>query len=407
MKILQVLTYYRPHISGLTIYVERLSKALAKKGHHVNVMTSQYSKDLPLAEEVDGVSITRVPVAFRISKGVIMPGFGPLAWKMVRQADVVHLHLPQFDAPGVAFRGRLYGKPVILTYHSDLRLPDGIFNRMVNNVVHIMNRLAGNLADAVVTYTYDFGSHSPYLSNYLGKKLYVIPPPVELPPVSDAQVAAFRQKHSLPGKRVIGISARIAAEKGIEVLLEALPAVIDKYPETCVLHANPDAIGESIYGAKIAPLIKEQGQHYILLGALGGSELSAFYRNLDCLVMCSLNNTETFGLVQIEAMMNGVPTIASDLPGVRQPVRMTGMGEITPIGDANALASAIIKVLENRERYIRSPDVISATFSPEETASEYIRLYENQLRGKKEVETKEPPAYSLLRQMRDGAGSEG
>jgi glycosyltransferase involved in cell wall biosynthesis len=123
--------------------------------------------------------------------------------------------------------------------------------------------------------------------------------------------------------------------------------------------------------------------------------------------MCSLNNTETFGLVQIEAMMNGVPTIASDLPGVRQPVRMTGMGEITPIGDANALASAIIKVLENRERYIRSPDVISATFSPEETASEYIRLYENQLRGKKEVETKEPPAYSLLRQMRDGAGSEG
>ncbi len=406
MKILQVLTYYRPHISGLTIYVERLSKALAQKGHHVNVMTSQYSKDLALIEIVDGVSITRVPVAFRISKGVIMPGFGPLAWKMVRQVDIVHLHLPQFDAPGVALRGRLYGKPVVLTYHSDLRLPDGNFNRVVNNVVHVMNRLAGNLADAIVTYTYDFGSHSPFLSKYLGKKLHVIPPPVELPPVSDEQVAAFQQKYNLAGKRVIGISARIAAEKGIEVLLDALPTIVGKYPESCVLHANPDAIGESSYAAQIAPLIKKQGPNYVLLGALRGSELSAFYRSLDCLVMCSLNNTETFGLVQIEAMMSGVPTIASDLPGVRQPVHMTGMGEITPIGDPQALSKAIIKVLENRERYIRSPEVISATFSPEETANEYMCLYEDLLQGQKRVETKEPPAYSLLRQMRDSASSE-
>jgi len=202
------------------------------------------------------------------------------------------------------------------------------------------------------------------------------------------------------------MAAKVAAEKGIEVLLEALPTIIDKYPEACVLHANPDAIGESSYGAKIAPLITKQGRHYVLLGALRGSELSAFYRNLDCLVMCSLNNTETFGLVQIEAMINGVPTIASDLPGVRQPVRMTGMGEITPIGDAKSLAMAIIKVFENRERYIRSAAVISATFSPKETANEYICLYEKLLSGKKEVEMKEPPAYSLLRQMRDGAGSE-
>ena len=123
MKILEVLTYYRPHISGLTIYVERLSKALAQEGHDVQVLTSQYNNELPLNEFVHGVRIKRVPVSFRISKGVIMPTFGPTAWQMVKWADVIHLHLPQFDAPGVAFRGRLYKKPVVLTYHSDLRLP--------------------------------------------------------------------------------------------------------------------------------------------------------------------------------------------------------------------------------------------------------------------------------------------
>ena len=107
MKILQVLTYYRPHISGLTIYVERLSKALAQHGHEVTVMTSQYDRDLARLEIKDGVTIRRVPVAFRVSKGVIMPTFGPLAWRMVGWADVVHHNLrrpaasrPTFDRDG-------------------------------------------------------------------------------------------------------------------------------------------------------------------------------------------------------------------------------------------------------------------------------------------------------------------
>jgi glycosyltransferase involved in cell wall biosynthesis len=169
MKILEVLTYYRPHISGLTIYAERLSKALASQGHEVVVFTSQYDPTLPLVEVSGGVSIRRVPVTMRVSKGVIMPRFGPQAWGMVKNADVVHLHLPQFDAPGVALRGRLFGKPVVLTYHSDLRLPPGLFNRLVDSIVRGMNRAAGTLADAVVTYTHDFGRHSPFLSRYLGR----------------------------------------------------------------------------------------------------------------------------------------------------------------------------------------------------------------------------------------------
>ena len=405
MKIVEILTYYRPHISGLTIYVERLSKALVRQGHEVTVLTSQYDKQLPLDEIMDGVRIKRVPVAFRVSKGVIMPRFGPTAWKMVGQSDIVHLHLPQFDAPGVAFRGRLYGKPVILTYHSDLRLPPGIFNRLVDQVVHGMNRIAGNLADAIVTYTYDFGSHSPFLSRYLDRKLHVIPPPVEINPATPADVAAFRNKHELDGKRVIGISARLAAEKGIEVLLAALPAILVAHPNAHVLQANPDAIGEEAYASRLEPLLKRYQDNYHLLGPLHGSELTAFYRNLDCLVMCSLNNTETFGLVQIEAMINGVPSIASDLPGVRQPVRMTGMGEITPVGDQIALAKAIIRRLNDPSTARMPADVIIDTFSPDQSAQEYLKLFRELSEGKKEnAATHEPEAYERLYRMRDSIG---
>ena len=60
MKILTVLTYYRPHTSGLTIYAERLARAFVRRGHQVTVMTTQYDPSLPREEVMDGVHIIRV-----------------------------------------------------------------------------------------------------------------------------------------------------------------------------------------------------------------------------------------------------------------------------------------------------------------------------------------------------------
>lgn len=407
MKVLQVLTYYRPHVSGLTIYVERLSRALAREGHEVTVLTSHYDHSLPRHEEIDGVRVERIPVAFRVSKGVIMPTFGHHATRLSRWADVLHLHLPQFDAPGLALRGKLFRKPVVLTYHCDLQLPQGALNRLVNQVVLAMNRVAGNLSDAVVTYTTDYGSNSPFLSRYLGHKLHVIPPPVELASCPLESVGAFHAAHGLAGKKVIGISARLATEKGVEVLLHALPLVLEQHPEVVVLHAGPykDIVGEEEYAARLQPLFDRYRDHYQLLGTLHGAELTAFYRNLDVLVVSSLNSTESFGLVQIEAMMNDVPVVASNLPGVRQPVTMTGMGEVFPIGDHEALAAALNRILDEKARYQRPGDIIGASFSPEQTARAYVALYEQLKRGTAPEHAPEPAVYDRLRQlMEEGAG---
>ncbi len=410
MKILEVLTYYRPWISGLTIYVERLSRALARQGHDVTVLTAQYDPDLPRYDLIDDVKVVRIPVAFRVSKGVIMPSFGPTAWKLAQKTDIIHLHLPQFDAPGVAMRGRLLGKPVVITYHSDLQLPHGLFNRVVDKVVHFQNRLAGALADAIVTYTRDFGSHSPYLSYYLGQKLHIIPPPVELADCSDEILQQFQQTHRLEGEETIGIICRLAAEKGVEVLHKALPLIRKSFPNVRVLHAGQykNVLGEEAYAAKLAPLFEKYKSHYHLLGSIEGAELTAFYKSLDCLCIPSLNNTETFGLVQIEAMMNGAPSVASALPGVRQPVTMTGMGEVIPIGDHEALAEAIIRILRNKAAYVRDPAVIAESFSPDETAASYLNLFHDLHNGRADNTAPEPPAYDRLRAMRDAMqGSRG
>ncbi|MFN2138473.1 MAG: glycosyltransferase family 4 protein [Candidatus Promineifilaceae bacterium] len=403
MKILEVLTYYRPWVSGLTIYVERLSRALVEQGHDVTVLTSQYQPDLPRFEVVEGVKVVRIPVAMRISKGVLMPGFGPMAWKLAPRTDVIHLHLPQFDAPGVALRGRLLRKPVVLTYHCDLQLPGGRFNQFVDRVVLAMNQAASSLADSVVTYTRDYGTHSPFLSQFVDNKLAIIPPPVTLEPCSDEALARFRTKHDLEGHQVIGVSARLAAEKGIEVLLKALPIVLEVFPKAKVLHAGPyqDIIGEEAYAARLAPLFRKYKDHYVLLGTLHGEELAAFYASLDALCISSLNSTESFGLVQIEAMRNGVPVAACDLPGVRQPVAMTGMGEVSAVGDHEALAEALIKILSDRESYVRDVELISDSFDPRQTARDYVNLFEDLRQHRRRPITREPNVYDQLRAMRD------
>src|SRR5512146_1566580 len=202
MKILTVLTYYRPHTSGLTIYAERLARALAHRGHQVTVMTMQYDPSLPPEEEMDGVHVIRVPVAFRLSKGAIAPTFGLMATRLVREHDVVQMHMPQFDAPGVAFRGRLFGKPAVLTYHCDLLPPPGMLNRLVNVVVKWQNNMAGILSNCIVTYTQDYANHSSYLSRYKFK-LQTILPPVELPPADPQAVKAFAERYHTSERRPV------------------------------------------------------------------------------------------------------------------------------------------------------------------------------------------------------------
>ncbi|GAB4456668.1 MAG: glycosyltransferase family 4 protein [Anaerolineales bacterium] len=380
MKILTVLTYYRPHTSGLTIYAERLARAFAKRGHQVTVMTTQYDPSLPLEETMDGVRVIRVPVAARISKGVIAPTFGFVATKLVAQHDVVQLHLPQFDAPGVALRGRLFGKPAVLTYHCDLQLPSGLFNRFVNAVVDFQNNMAGILANHIVTYTQDYADNSPYLSRY-ASKLTPILPPVELPNPLPGTVEAFANEHHIAERRpVIGMAARFAAEKGVEVLLDALPLILQKYPKAQVLFAGTyqNVMGEQAYYDRLMPRIREYqiAGHWTFLGNLDPVQMAAFYPNLDVLTVPSLNSTEAFGLVQIEAMMNGVPCVPSALPGVRQPVTMHGMGKVAQIGDSVSLAESILEVLNEPNKFKGDVETIKKTYNPDSIAQEYEKLFE-------------------------------
>jgi glycosyltransferase involved in cell wall biosynthesis len=377
MRVFTALTYYRPHYSGLTIYAERLACALASRGHQVTVLTSQYDSSLPLLEHRDGVRVVRLPVWMHVSKGVIMPGMPLTAWKLARQADVVNLHLPQLDAAMIAILSRLQGKPVVLTYHCDLRLPDGMLNSLANQVSHLANHISAKMANAIVTNTQDYAENSTFLKRYKDKMHYILPP-VEVAPASGVELAAFRKKNRIQEEdRIIGMAARLATEKGVEYLVQALPAVLEKYPRARVFFVGQfeNVFGEEAYARKLAPMIAGLGDRWSFLGILANGEFAAFLNTCDILVLPSINSTESFGMVQVEAMTCGTPVVATDLPGIRQPVAMTGMGKIIPLADPAALARAILEILDHPERYRGSPSVDLSQFAPVNIAARYEAIF--------------------------------
>lgn len=370
-----MLYYYTPHCSGVTIYAERLARHLTARGHRVTILASRHDRSYPSREVVDGVTVVRVPAPFAVSRGVVMPGFVPAAARLIARHDAVHLHLPVLEAAPIAAVTRALRRRLILTHHTDLTLPFGRVDRLAERAVFASGIGAGRLANRVVTYTHDRAAVSPTVTR-LRDRTDIVYPPVEIDEPGPDAAVRFRAHHGLGDGPVIGFAGRFAEEKGCDDLLRTIPAVTAVYPGARYVFAGEyrRVVGETLY-ERAQPLLREHAAHVHLLGVLGGQDLVDFYATCDVLVLPSVNLTETFGLVQVEAMLCGTPVIASDLPGVREPTRVTGMGRTSPPRDPAALADAILDVLANRERYIRPRSEIAARFSIDATVDAYERLY--------------------------------
>jgi glycosyltransferase involved in cell wall biosynthesis len=383
MRILLALTYYRPHVSGLTIYVQRIAEEFAARNLQVTVLTSQYSKSLPRSEVLNGVRVVRVPVAARISKGVFAPAILKMAAPLVRDHDVLAVNLPCTPAEAVILPllARRQGRPVTATYHCDVKLPPGATNRLVDASVRSINLLCGRLVDRIVAYTADYADHAPFLRRYCAK-CQVIPPPVAMPSPDAVRVSDFRRKHITNDGLLVGFAARFAAEKGVEYMLRALPGIQREYPHARLIFAGEyqNVVGEQRHWRRMQPALEAAGSAWRFLGVLEPTDMATFFAACDVTVLPSINSTESFGLVQVESMLCGTPVVATDLPGVRVPVRTTGMGKIVPPADSNALAEAVCDVARNRNSYMRPRGMVEAHYSMSTTVDSYLDLFRRLLR---------------------------
>lgn len=375
-------SYFEPYKSGLSIYALRVARALVALGHEVTVLTSQYEQSLALEEDLAGLRVVRVPVSMRLSKGVIMLSLAKVAKKWVQWADVVNLHLPQFESFVLSRLAKRLGKPLVVTYHCDIVAGDSWFEKLAVWGTSLLGRISLKRADLIVQNTMDYAQHSPVLKHYLDKTIE-IPTPVNVSTVSDESVRDFRSRIGLAEDAVVlGLAGRVAREKGYEYLVEALPAILAQVPETRVVHAGSwkGVIGEEAYQERINAMVEGLGDRWMSTGYLSDEDFLAFFAACDVLVFSSLNSTESFGIVQIEALSQGTPIVASDLPGVRQPVLKTGMGRIVPIRDGEALAAAIVDVLrEKKGGKFSIPNDYIGEFSQEKVALRYLEAFERLL----------------------------
>lgn len=375
MKLLVSAAYYTPHISGLTNSIQNLSELLVQNGYDVTVLTTQHDRSLALSEKIAGVRVKRVQYIVRASKGFIMPSFLFNAYRCVKESDQILINLPQFEGFVVALLGKMMGKKVHSIYVCDVTLQGGMAAKLIEYSLRFVNRLTLSLSETVITLTEDFAASSSMLF-HKSQQVRIIPPVIKAPKIDTSIQNALLQK--MPRKNIlkIGFLGRIASEKGLEYLLETIPILKKKLDrDFVILLAGPEqVVGEKAYKEKIEEYLELYKENIVRMGQLKDSELGAFYSLLDVLVLPSINSTEVFGMVQVEAMLCGTPVVASDLPGVRTVIQRTGMGEIAARGDAKDLAAKLIQVLKYRKSYTKRQKEVQEIFSSKPIIAAYNEL---------------------------------
>lgn len=386
MKILFFLTYYTPHISGPVKYIERLAKELAKQGNIVSILTSRHLPNLPMFEKKNAVSIFRVPVLMQLGKGVIMPQLIVKTPICIGRSDIVIVNLPQLEAGLIALWCKILNKPLVVIHHTDLSGWSGWWHKLSENLTNLSGKLACSIAAVIIPYTDDYSKNSDFLRPYL-QKVFPLFPLVNrcLPSKQFAQklISRFPKNDTT---KYIGYSGRIAKQKNLGDAIAALD-ILNKNNHNYqwkLLLAGPIAVGETS-GKNLIDSIKNR-QDISWLETLDDQQLTAFYQYLNVLVLPSNDRLESFGLVQIEAMLNGCPIVTTDLPGARIPIRLTGMGKLCPPNQPRALANSISAVVA--DPMFRSPEKIRKVkniFSSQKTISKFSDLLEQIQRNHRQI----------------------
>jgi len=147
-----------------------------------------------------------------------------------------------------------------------------------------------------------------------------------------------------PRPRVVFLGRIDEPRKGLQVLLEALPLLVEQVPDVELLVAGPGDADDVVEDLPEALL-----PHVRFLGLVPEADKAAVYASGD--VYCAPNtHGESFGIVLIEAMATGTPVVASDLPAFRRVLDDGEAGVLVPVGDSPSLAEALGALLNDPER---------------------------------------------------------
>ena len=380
-RILHVGKFFPPVPGGIETYLADLLDASLDAGLDVAALVHQprrpRSSDPPRNNRFP---LYTVPSYGQLLYAPVSPGF-PLALHRAIQSfrpDILHLHLPNPSAFAVLALPCARGVPWVVHWHADV---DGT---ALSHVVRWAYRFYRPLEQAllrrsarVIVTSPDYLAGSRALSAW-HDRCHIVPLGVSSTRLRDIDPAQRDQaRHAWPqrsGLRVLA-AGRLTYYKGFEVLVQAI-ARAEPSVTLVIVGEGPNRrkLEEQIRGLRLEPRVR-------LLGYREDSELQGLMAGCDLLCLPSIDRSEAFGLVLLEAMHYGRPVIASDIPGsgVGWVVRQGGHGLLTPPGDADALADALNRLQAQpdlRDRFSQiAAQRFAGTFGLEASVEQLARLY--------------------------------
>ncbi|MEW2432269.1 glycosyltransferase family 4 protein [Micromonospora sp. NPDC047644] len=320
-------THYEPYVSGFTQTARSIAEGMANRGWRVAVVTAQHDPELPLRDTVGGVDIYRSPVLMRASRAIVAPRYPILAGQLARKSSLLHLNLPM---PAAALLIPLARRvPVVSMLHSDPHLPAGWSGRAFARASDVSSRAAIRRSAAVVASSHDQAHASRFWPVIRNRNFTPI-----APPCLDRRGGEPRYRET--GGLHVGFLGRIVADMGIGYLVRAFQRIAD--PDARLLIAGNY---HEVTGGDLTAVQSEidRDSRVRILGELRGREVNDFYASVDVFALPAV--ASSFGTVLAEAMMSGIPSVTTDLPGNRYPVAATGFGRMVPPRDPQALERAI------------------------------------------------------------------
>jgi rhamnosyl/mannosyltransferase len=330
MKVLQVNKLYYPHTGGIENHVRMISEGLLDQNIDVDVLSStqnhigktQTYNDIPVSKVTRITSIQSVPLS---------PSFPWHLRKKALDSDLVHYHLPNPLGVVSALLSSVLDIPSVATYHSDIIRQE----RSLKIYQPIVNRFLSKM-DQIITTSPALMKNSELLQTFTGKCKSI---PLAVDPEflnSDFHASAVDQP-------VILFVGRLSYYKGITYLIQAM-----KFVNGLLLIA-----GDGTDRTPIKSTAKRVGvfDRIRFLGHVSDDMLIKLYDSADVFVLPSVEPSEAFGIVQLEAMSRQVPVVNTSLPTGVPWVSKDGITGLTvPPQDIESLAEAINELLDNPEK---------------------------------------------------------
>ena len=363
MRIGMVCPYSFDVHGGVQAHVLQLAEVMHRNGHDVSVLAPASAEghgSLPDYVVSGGKS---VPIPYNGS--VARLRFGPATHRKVKkwlregEFDVLHLHEP--NAPSLSILAlNIAEGPIVATFHTSTTKSRTLsvfepFLRPMNE------KIVGRIAVSDLARRWQMEA--------LGSDAVEIPNGVDV-----ASFASAPRLDGYPrlGKTVLFLGRFDEPRKGMSVLIGALPAVVERFPDVEILvvgHGEVDELRD-----EAGPL----ADHLRFLGQVTDAEKASALRSAD--VYCAPNTGgESFGIVLVEAMAAGTAVVASDLDAFRRVLSDGDAGRLVPVDDSAALAAGLIEVLTDDALRTRLVDCATGAVQRYDwsvVAKQIMRVYE-------------------------------